>query len=62
MKKYICRKYRLWRWLEERGFHCKETLPDNKNPNMIVWIYDYTDKLRNCIEDYYHRPEFLNRE
>lgn len=61
MKEYICRKYRLMVWLEKHGFKFKETRPKFNEPKYVVWVYDYSDDLKDCVEAYYHRDEFLNR-
>lgn len=61
MKEYICRKYRLMCWLTNHGYEFKETRPKFNEPNYVVWVYDYSEDLHDCVEAYYHRDEFLNR-
>lgn len=62
MNYYICRKMRLLNWLCEHGHYPLRSQADIKgNPKFKVWVYESTPELLNCVEDYYHSDEFLNR-
>ena len=49
-------------WLENHGFSYRETRPKFNEPKKVVWVYQATDSLYQCVEEYYSRPEFLARQ
>ena len=61
MNYYICKKMRLLDYLcKHNHFPIREQV-DIKNPKFKVWVYESTPELLQCVEDYYHSSEFLNR-
>lgn len=59
---YVCRKMRLCSYLLNHGFMYEREDVNINNPTKKVWLFKDNDKLRNAIEDYYNREEFLNRK
>lgn len=62
MKYYVCKKIRLLEYLQDNGFNFIKIQEDRNNPNRLVWIFIKSQKLLDCIEDYYNRNEFINRD
>ena len=52
-KPYYVRFMRLYKYLERKGYHYLYTRPDIKFPERIVWIYDNTDDLYDCVQEYW---------
>lgn len=54
-KHYVCRRYRLYNFLSDKGFSPESVRTDIYNPKYKVWIYIETVKLRETIEEYYSK-------
>lgn len=52
-KTYVCRKLRIYIYLTERGFKPYRTVPDMRDPNRLVWLYEDSDEIRDAVEEYY---------
>ena len=52
-KPYYVRFMRLYKYLENKGYHYLYTRPDIKFPERIVWIYNNTDELYNDVQEYW---------
>lgn len=59
---YVCRKIRLCEYLLDHGYRYVKETTDIRNPERKVWIFNDSEDLRNCVESYYNRKEFINRE
>lgn len=59
---YVCRKIRLCSYLLSHGFTYEREDINIKDPSKKVWLFRDSKELRNTVENYYHREEFLNRE
>jgi hypothetical protein len=53
MKPYVVKRFRLYTHLKEKGFKEISIRPDKYNPKYFVWIFDYTDALKNEIDNFY---------
>lgn len=55
MKKeyYYCRRIRIKNWLASRGYKPSFSMPDFKNDKYLVWGYEDSPELRECVEEYY---------
>lgn len=60
-KTYVCRKLRVHTYLTEHGFKPYRIVPDMRDPNRLVWLYEDNGKVRDAVEDYYHSDTFVNR-
>lgn len=61
MKYYVCKKMRLLTHLHKNGFMPIRTQPDIKNPKYLVWIFENSEELRDCVESYYNSETFVNK-
>ena len=61
MKYYVCKKIRLMVFLQKKGFNFIKIQEDRNDHDRVVWIFIETPELRDAIEEYYSRKEFLNR-
>ena len=61
MKFYICKKMRLLDWLTKHNHYPLREQVDIYDPSRVVWVYESTPELMQCVSDYYNRDEFLNR-
>ena len=52
-KPYYVRFMRLYKYLENKGYHYLYTRPDIKFLERIVWIYNNTDELYNDVQEYW---------
>ena len=50
---YVCRRLRLFTFLQERGFQFISTMKDKDNPNFMVWLFAKTPALVEAVEEYY---------
>ena len=60
-KYYVCKKIRLMVFLQKKGFNFIKIQEDRNDHDRVVWIFIETPELRDAIEEYYSRKEFLNR-
>lgn len=51
-KSFCCYRLPLYNWLSERGFTPFSVKPDMKNPKFKVWLYDNTEEIRQCVQEY----------
>ncbi len=58
---YVCKKLRLCSYLLQQGFNYIEEKEDKFNPKFNIWIFKNSPELRNAIEEYYAREDFINR-
>ena len=61
MNYYVCRKMRILDWLCRSGYQPLREQVDLRNTKYKVWIFESSPELLQCVEDYYHSDEFLNR-
>ena len=48
-------------FLQKKGFNFIKIQEDRNDHDRVVWIFIETPELRDAIEEYYSRKEFLNR-
>jgi hypothetical protein len=53
MKRFVCKRIRLFSFLSEKGFVPLTTDKDKYNNNFLVWIYLETPQLLKAIDEYY---------
>ena len=53
MKTYVCRKIRLYQFLTDNGFVPYKTCADKFDCTRLVWLYEDSSMLRECVEKYY---------
>ena len=61
-KIYACTKIRLCEYLINHGYMYIREATDIKNPSRKVWLFNDSEELKKCVEEYYNRKEFINRE
>lgn len=61
-KVYVCRKIRLCEYLLNHGYRYIREAIDINNPSRKVWLFNNSEELRNTVENYYNRKEFINKE
>lgn len=59
---YICKKLRIKTFLESRGFKCVSSMPDRNNPQYSVFMFDKTQALMDCVNEYYSQPYFKDKD
>ena len=53
---------RVLAWLSDHGYTSFGMVPDRRNANYVVWLFEATPELLQCVEDYYHSDTFLTRK
>ena len=52
-KVYVCSKIKLNAYLNKHGYFAFMTRKDHYNPSRLVWIYEDSKPLKECIKEYY---------
>lgn len=50
---FVCRSLTLMNHLVREGFDCKKVKPDNKNSKYVVFCFEDTIELRECLDGYF---------
>ena len=53
MKRYVCRRLRLYNYLSQHGFRPELEQADKYDAKRLIWIYSATDELQKAIDAYY---------
>ncbi len=50
---FFCTNIRKLGWLKGHGFTPLRDAPNRNNPDRIVWVFERSKELLECLSDYY---------
>lgn len=53
MKIYYCKRMRMLEFLLKRGFKPIGTLPDIRNPEYVVWAFEWDEAFDKVMNEYF---------
>ena len=51
--KFYCPRMKLLSYLSDHGFKYVDVVPNLRNPNYFVWVYEKTPELMEAIANFY---------
>ena len=49
---FVCKTLRLMNYLVKSGFDCKKVRPDRQDNNFIVFVFENSMALQECLKKY----------
>lgn len=62
MDTFICTKFRLCKYLMDRGFIPYASKPDKFNPQYRVYLFEETPALNKAVSQYIHTDSWTARK
>ncbi len=50
---YACKRMRVLSYLKEHGFRYDFVLPDERNKDKVIWMFQRTDELTKALDCYF---------
>lgn len=57
---YICRRYRMYDWLTQRGWKPTRIITDIQRSDYINWVYDTSEAFNADVELYFEQLKVKN--
>ena len=62
MQTFVCTKFRLCKYLMDRGFVPYATKPDKFNPQYRVYLFENSTELSKAVSQYVHVDSWTARQ